>query len=68
MFESRQGQDFSLLRSVYTGSGANPASYPLSKEALSPKVKLPRREADNSPPSSVEIKNGGAAPSLLKLS
>jgi hypothetical protein len=27
-FESRQGQDFSSLHSVQTGSGARPASYP----------------------------------------
>jgi hypothetical protein len=27
MFESRQGQEFSLLHVVQTGSGARPASY-----------------------------------------
>jgi hypothetical protein len=28
-FDSRQGQDFSLLHNVQTGSGAHPASYPM---------------------------------------
>jgi hypothetical protein len=28
-FNSRQGQDFSLLHNVQTGSGAHPASYPM---------------------------------------
>jgi hypothetical protein len=32
--------------------------------ALSPGVKQPRREADHSPPSSAEVKNGGAIPPL----
>jgi hypothetical protein len=29
-FESRKGQEFSLLHVVLTGSGAHPASYPIS--------------------------------------
>jgi hypothetical protein len=33
-------------------------------EALSPGVKGPGREADHSPPTSAEIKNGGAIPPL----
>jgi hypothetical protein len=28
-FESRYGQEFSLLHDVQTGSGAHPASYPV---------------------------------------
>jgi hypothetical protein len=28
-FESREGQEFSLLHVVHTGSGVHPASYPL---------------------------------------
>jgi hypothetical protein len=32
--------------------------------ALSPGVKRPGREADHSPPSSAEVKNGGAIPPL----
>jgi hypothetical protein len=41
---------FSLLHSVQTGSWANPASY---------SVKRPGHEADHSPLSSAEVKNGG---------
>jgi hypothetical protein len=33
-------------------------------EALSPGVKWPGRETDNSPPSSAEVKNGGLIPTL----
>jgi hypothetical protein len=29
MFNSRQGQDFSQLHSVYTGSGADQTTYPM---------------------------------------
>jgi hypothetical protein len=35
---------------------------------LSPAVKRPGREADHSPPSSVEVKNGGAMPPLSHTS
>jgi hypothetical protein len=35
-FESRYGQEFSLLHVVQTGSGAHPASYPMVPGALSP--------------------------------
>jgi hypothetical protein len=58
-FESRQGQDFSLLHSVRTGSGAYAASYPTGTG-----VKRQGREADHSPPSSAEVKNGGAIPPI----
>jgi hypothetical protein len=52
--DSRQGKDFSLLHSVQTGSGAYPAScFP-----------GPGCGTDNSPPSSAEVKNGGAIHSL----
>jgi hypothetical protein len=34
------------------------------QEAISPCVKRQGREADHSPPSSVEVKNGGAIPPL----
>jgi len=37
-----------------TGSGAHPASYTM---AVSLEAKRPRREADHSPPTSVEVKN-----------
>jgi hypothetical protein len=42
---------------MQTGSGTHPASYKLGMTALSPGVKRPVREADQSPPISVEIKN-----------
>jgi hypothetical protein len=50
-FDFRQGQNFSLLRSVQTGSEAHPASYPMGTGALSLGAKLPRRKADHSSPS-----------------
>jgi hypothetical protein len=48
---SRQGaKDFSSSLCVQTGSGAHPASCPLSTGVLSPGVKArPGREADHSP-------------------
>jgi hypothetical protein len=36
--------------------------------AISLGVKQPDREADHSPPSSVDVKNGGAIPPLLSMS
>jgi hypothetical protein len=35
--------------------------------ALSSDIKRPGREADHSPPSSAEVKNGGAIPPLLRM-
>jgi hypothetical protein len=55
-YESRWWQEFSLLHSIQTGSGAHPASYPISTGDLSPGVKLQGREADHSPLTSVEVK------------
>jgi hypothetical protein len=37
-------------------SGAHPASYPMGTRGSFPGVKQPGREADHSPPSSVEVK------------
>jgi hypothetical protein len=54
-----RGKDFSILRSVQTGSGAQPLIQRLPG-ALSPSVKRSGREADHSPPSNAEVKNGGA--------
>jgi hypothetical protein len=48
--------NFSLHHCVQNGSGAHPASYPVVPEALSLVVKLLGHEVDNSPPSSVEVK------------
>jgi hypothetical protein len=36
--------------------------------AVSPELKLTGREADNSPPSSAEVKNDGTTPPLLHTS
>jgi hypothetical protein len=49
---STEARDLSLLHSVQTGSGAHPASM---ARTLTPGLKLPGLEADNSPPSSAEI-------------
>jgi hypothetical protein len=46
------------------GSGAHSTSYPIRSEAFPLRTKQPGREADSSPPSSAEIKNGGAVPPL----
>jgi hypothetical protein len=56
-FSSRKIQNI-----VQTGSGANPASYPMGMGTFSPGVKRPGREANHSLPSSAEVKNGGAIP------
>jgi hypothetical protein len=60
-------QGFFLL-SVLTDSGAHPAPYSMGIwGALSPGVKRQGRESDHSPPSSAEVKEGGAIPSLLYM-
>jgi hypothetical protein len=59
--------NFSLFHSVQTYSGAQPASYPMDTEGGGgsfPVVKRTVREADHSPPSSAQFKNGGAVPPL----
>jgi hypothetical protein len=56
---SRQGQDFSLLYIVQTGSGAHPASYIMGTVGC-----FPGGKSDHSPPTSAEVKNSGAIPSL----
>jgi hypothetical protein len=48
---------FSLRHRVQTGSGSHPASYLMGTGSFSPALKWPEREADHSPPSSVEVKN-----------
>jgi hypothetical protein len=40
------------------------ASYPLDIKGFFPGVKQPGRETGHSPPSNVEVMNGGAIPSL----
>jgi hypothetical protein len=50
----------SFFHSVQTGSGAQPASYPMGNVGSFLGVKRPGNEADQLPPSSAEINNGGA--------
>jgi hypothetical protein len=57
-------REFSLLHRVQTGFWAHPASYSKIPGAISTGVKQPGLEADHSPPSSAEVKNGGAIPPL----
>jgi hypothetical protein len=52
-------KDFSPLHNIQSGSGTHPASYPVGTGAVSPEVKRPGCEADQSPPSSADVKNGG---------
>jgi hypothetical protein len=54
---SRAG-NLSLLCSVQTEFEVFPASYPIGTGSVSPGLKRPEREADHSPPSDAEIKNG----------
>jgi hypothetical protein len=61
-FDIQQGQDFSPLHSIQTNSGAHPASCSIGTGGISPGVKQLGHEADYSPPSSAEVKNGGAIP------
>jgi hypothetical protein len=58
--DSGQGQYFSALHVIQTGSGAHPAYYPMGTGGDFPGLKRPGSEADRSPPSSTEIKNGAA--------
>jgi hypothetical protein len=47
--------NFALRHRVQTSSVAQPASYPMGTRTLSLGLKRPVREADHSPPSSVEV-------------
>jgi hypothetical protein len=52
---------------VQTGSGAHPDSFAMGTGGggvASPGMKRQRRKADHSPPSSADVKNGGAIPPL----
>jgi hypothetical protein len=57
-----EAKDFPLFHGVQAGFGSHPASYAMDTEAVSLGVKRPGCEAQHSPPSSVEVKNGGAIP------
>jgi hypothetical protein len=56
VFESQYGQEFSLLQIVQTVSGFTQCPIKWIREALSPGIKRPGREADYSPPGSAEVK------------
>jgi hypothetical protein len=58
-----EARDFSLLHSGQTGSGAH-QPVQLVQGAFSQEINRPEREADHSPPSRAEVKNGGATPTL----
>jgi hypothetical protein len=66
-FDSQQVKN-SLLHSVQIDPGAHPASYPMGTGASFPGGKATGREADHSPPSSAEVKKGGAITPLLHTS
>jgi len=56
---------FSLSRLVQIGSGAHPTSYQTVTGVFSLVLNRPVREADRSPPFSVELKNGWSYTSIL---
>jgi hypothetical protein len=58
-----KGKRFFTLYSIQIGSGAHPPSYPMGSWASFSRGKAPG--ADCSPPTSVEVKNGGAIPPLF---
>jgi hypothetical protein len=57
---SAEVRNFSLLRSIHTGSGTHPMG--------TAEAKRPGREDDHSPQSSAEIKYGGVIPPLPHMS
>jgi hypothetical protein len=56
------------LHNIQTGSESHPAPIQWASVAVSPGVKRQERGADHSPPTSAEVKSGGATPSLLHMS
>lgn len=58
--DSRQGQNFSLLRSNQFVSGAHSTSYPMGSSPISQRLNGTKREGGHSVPSSAGGKNGGA--------
>jgi hypothetical protein len=65
---SNPGMGKIFLYNVQMGSEAHPASYPMGNVDNFLGVKQPGRQADHSAPSSAEVKNGGAMPSLTHMS
>jgi hypothetical protein len=64
----KRGGYFPFLHVVQTGSGAEPDSYAICIMGSFLGVKRQECEANNLPPSSAEIKNGGAVTQLLHTS
>jgi hypothetical protein len=62
--DKRPGFDFSLVHNVQTGSGNTQPPIQWVSRVPSPGVKLSKLEANDSPPSSTEVKNGTAIPSF----
>jgi hypothetical protein len=60
----QQGKKYSQLYSVQTGSKYTQLRIQRTQDALSLGEKRQEREADHSPPSTAEVKNGGAIPPL----
>jgi hypothetical protein len=56
-FDSRQVMKFFSIHHVQAGPGPTQPPVQWVPRALSPGLKRPEREADNSPPSSAEVKN-----------
>jgi hypothetical protein len=56
------GRNVSILHRFPTGCGAHPTSHPVGTGGFFSRVKRQGLEADHSPPSNAEVKNGGAVP------
>jgi hypothetical protein len=58
-----------FLFSIVSIPPVGPIQLPIqwTQLSISPQVKRPGREADNSPPSSAEVESGGAVPPLLHM-
>jgi hypothetical protein len=67
-FDPCQGEE-TLLFSLTSRSALGPTQSPVQwiSKAASPGVKRPEHEADNSPPSSAEVKNGGGIPTFSHM-
>jgi hypothetical protein len=67
-FDSQQCKIFLFSTASRPTLGPTQPSIPLVPRALSPGVKQQEREADHSPPSSAEVKKGGAIPVFPHMS
>jgi predicted heme/steroid binding protein len=62
------GKVFSLFHSFRTVTGTHTGPYLIGTGSSFPGLKRPGREVDRSPPSSAEVKNGGAISALPRTS